>query len=794
MKVEKIRQWTLGCLVIVGIAAPLLPAIISRSQADDATYYVSSSTGSDSYDGLSIDTPFETIDKVNSLTLLPGDQVLFKRGDSWWGSILFISASGTEQKPIVFGAYSTGSSSGDDALQPVLSGARPVAGWTLYRTNIYMADLNTGNNADRFAYGVNQCFRGDERLPMGRWPNLDEGSSGYATIDAHAGSQMTDSDLSEADWTGAVAHIRGMRWYILNREVTAQTGATLTLGAAADCWGESCAGWGYFLNRHLNTLDQEGEWYYDTATHCLYIYTTGGVPTDGDIEGSVILKDDDRSWGGIMLGKDLSFPGVSHVRVQDLCVTKWFRHGIATPTNHAHDENHHIKLLDNTISHVDGKGISLAAWVWGAPEGQVDGWRGGYNMTIQGNTIDAANSMGMNLYCRDSTIKNNIIRDVGIIENLGAAGLGCSFNAGGGACTEDGDGIRVKLGDASKIDDSGNANTFTGNRLTNIAYNGMDVFGPNNTFVHNIIRNACVTKGDCGGVRTFGTGSLGSSPVHDLLFEKNIIIDTLGNTDGCHSDYQALLGFGFYIDHYSRDVALTGNTVIGSSVHGVLYQNSSGSIINNTLYDNSRYVDWSAQVWLTGSPMSISAHTGNILYSLNGGSWTLSMGDTGMIIDSDDNYFFSPYRAEHIRIAGESRSLSSWQDVSGKDWGSFESWFTLESFEAPLSEIFYNDDTNQIKAVDPGTSEYVDLDQMGVQGPVLLDPCTSWILVGCPPPGFCYGDVEPTCFRDDDVDGLDLFEMLKTPENLVFEMFAGSFGVTDCLGGDPGQQACPVAE
>ncbi len=256
-------------------------------------------------------------------------------------------------------------------------------------------------------------------------------------------------------------------------------------------------------------------------------------------------------------------------------------------------------MRNNTIADVDAIGINLMTWVYSATDGRPDGWRGGYNLAVSGNTITGANSMGINTASRQSTFADNVIRDVGLIPNLGAAGMGCSFSDGEGACTEDGDGFRIKIDQAN---DTGNYNTVSGNRLERIAYNGMDVFGHHNTFEHNVISQACYAKGDCGGVRTFGSGSVSSSPVHDLLFRENIIVDTIGNTDGCNTTYDPLFGFGLYIDNYSRDVTVTGNSIISSTVAGILYQNSTGVITGNTLYNNSSGSMYSGQVVLTASP------------------------------------------------------------------------------------------------------------------------------------------------------------------------------------------------
>jgi uncharacterized repeat protein (TIGR01451 family) len=710
--------WLMFGLMLISAQTSGLAAPAAAPSA--LTYYVSSSAGDDDNDGLTEGSPFETVSKINTLDLLPGDRVLFKCGDVWRADPLVIIKSGAPGQPITFGSYPA-----DCADQPQLSGAQPISGWSQYNGNIYVAALNTGSNAGKFPLGVNQLFRGGERLLLGRWPNLDAADGGYSTIDDFpASNRITDNELPAANWTGAVAHIKGMRWYILNRQVTADSGNTLTLGANADCWGGSCVGWGYFLNNHLSTLDVDGEWFYDADAHKLYLYSSAGMPANQEIEASVVLRDDDRAWGGIVLGKDVYDP-IAYVTIENFAVQRWYRHGITTPTNLHPTENHDLILSDNTIADVDGVGINLATWVWEPNDLRPAGWRGGYNQTISGNIIERANQMGINTYSRSSTFSGNVIRDVGLIENLGAAGMGCGFNAGGGNCTEDGDGFRIKI---DKGADSGNYNTLTGNRLDRIAHNGMDIFGYGNTIEHNVIVDPCFAKGDCGGVRTFGRDNLTSTNVYNLTFSENIIVNAIGNTDGCLSTYDALFGFGLYIDHYSRDITVEGNTIISSTVHGILFQDSTGTVTNNTLYNNGRTYPYAAgQVYVGASPAYVGTHTGNILFNLNPGARTLSANGLASLGSSDYNYFFSPYRAAQIAVSGD-KTLATWQAYSGKDSHSKEHWYTQSAGEAPKSQIFYND-TSQTKMIDLGGMLYRDLDQNPVSGSISLSPYSSRVLI-----------------------------------------------------------------
>lgn len=70
-------------------------------------YYVDSHNGNDEYSGKSQKLAWKSLEKVNAQTLVPGDQVFFKRGGKWEGQLL-PKGSGTLGKPIVIGAYGKG--------------------------------------------------------------------------------------------------------------------------------------------------------------------------------------------------------------------------------------------------------------------------------------------------------------------------------------------------------------------------------------------------------------------------------------------------------------------------------------------------------------------------------------------------------------------------------------------------------------------------------------------------------------------------------------------------------------
>jgi uncharacterized repeat protein (TIGR01451 family) len=719
------RTWWLPLVLLVVCVTAFCVTHPQTVGGAGNTYYVSTS-GSDSNDGLSTDHPFKTIAKVNALSLQPGDQVLFKCGDTWRAEMLVVRNSGAASSPIMYSSYPTACTD-----KPRLDGTQPVTGWAVYNGAVYVADLSTGANLARFRsadggtnYGINQLFRNGQRLTMGRWPNLDAGDGGYVTVAAQPGSnQLTlGSSPPAGNWVSATIHLKVIRWSMVNRDVTAKNGATLTLNTGVACpYTSDCAGWGLFINNSLSTLDREGEWYYDKATRKVYLYSTTN-PNNSTVEGSVALKTDDRNWGAINLGADMGTP-VHDIVIDNFDLHGWFRSGVASPTNLNPDENSNLTIQNNSIRDVDDSGINLWTWLWDPSDGK-DGWRGGNNILIANNLLDGANHFGIHTPSRLTTIENNTLRNIGVIANLNESGMGCGKTGSEGTCTEDGAGLRIYV---DRPDRSGYGFTVRYNHFENVGYTGIQTFGSSSTFAYNVFSHTCASKGDGGAINTFGNGSLSTTNAHDVQILNNIILDTVGNTDGTHPDFRSQFGFGVYIDNQSRDIVTSGNTVGGSTASGILYQNSTGAIQNNTLFDNANVAAlWAEQVDVTGGS-SISTHSGNILLSKISNAGTLGADSAAQLGTSDYNQFYHANRAQHIAVQGY-RSLAQWQTYSGKDAHSTE----MISTTLATAELFYND--TKVPETIYLTQPYMDLSGHPVVGTLTLQPFTSKILIPGGPP------------------------------------------------------------
>lgn len=92
-------MWRSACCAVL---LPLLVAV----EAGAATYYVNNRAGSDAHAGTSPDAAWKTLANL-SRRFLPGDTILFARGSSYRGGVVFTS-SGAPGRPIRISDYSAG--------------------------------------------------------------------------------------------------------------------------------------------------------------------------------------------------------------------------------------------------------------------------------------------------------------------------------------------------------------------------------------------------------------------------------------------------------------------------------------------------------------------------------------------------------------------------------------------------------------------------------------------------------------------------------------------------------------
>jgi hypothetical protein len=131
------------------VVALVLLAFLSAS-ALAATYYVDSAGGSDGNNGLSTNTPWKNLTKVNGTTFQPGDAILFKAGAAWTGTTqLYPKGSGVSNNPIVIDKYGTGALPIIDAGSATGGGAVRLANQQYWEINNLEITSDATSDGDR---------------------------------------------------------------------------------------------------------------------------------------------------------------------------------------------------------------------------------------------------------------------------------------------------------------------------------------------------------------------------------------------------------------------------------------------------------------------------------------------------------------------------------------------------------------------------------------------------------------------------------------------------------------------
>lgn len=137
-------SWNRGTLYIKSVSVTAGNTAPFAPHTEVATYYVSNS-GDDANDGLSPETAWKTIARVNQDTYIPGDKILFERGGEWENTTLQPQGSGSAEAYITIGAY------GDETAHAPRIAANGKVNDALYLYNQEyweICDLDISNTVD----------------------------------------------------------------------------------------------------------------------------------------------------------------------------------------------------------------------------------------------------------------------------------------------------------------------------------------------------------------------------------------------------------------------------------------------------------------------------------------------------------------------------------------------------------------------------------------------------------------------------------------------------------------------
>lgn len=495
------------------ILAAMVTVSSCWSARGQTTYYVSS-VGSDSNTGQSINSPLQSLTKVSSLVLKAGDSVLFRRGDIFQGT-LKLKQSGSTGKPIVLDAYGSGA-------KPKLAGSVMVSDWTTTGGNVWQATCPTCGSR------VTGLYRNNTSLPLGRYPNPDAPNKGFLTVQAHSGkTQLTSQQPLTTNWTGGEVVARPVQWILDRALITKQTGNTLTLTNNSNY--DLTDGWGYFIQNHPATLDQNGEWYYDPKTKLIQLYDDSGNPNGSTVTATTF-------------DEGINLTNASNITIRNLHISQ-----TRTVSVYALNASN-LTLSNNDVTNAGEDAVT------------IDG--SGTNLILENNFIDRANNNGVVIrQYQNVTVRGNTIRRIGLVAGRSKSGDGQAFG----------------------FQASGNGPTLIENNvLDSLGYNGI-VFWNNATIQRNVVSNFCLTKSDGGGLYVWNGNKQAMSNIRIL---SNIVYNGTGAAEGAPNGAYSGAN-GIYLDDCTQNAELSGNTVFDCAGLGIfLHATNAVTVRSNTSYNN----------------------------------------------------------------------------------------------------------------------------------------------------------------------------------------------------------------
>jgi hypothetical protein len=622
-----------------------------------AIYYFSSTTGHDNHtteQARNPQTPWKSLTRLNKFfpSLTSGDSILLKRGDFFYGSIQ-VSKSGAVFAPIYLGAYGTGNN-------PVISGLTTIDCWVQVQAGLYEAYATPkGHNV----------IINNVQKSMGRYPN-----AGYLSFEVqHNNKLITDNQLTaDINWAGAELVIRKNRWTIDRSKIIKHLDGTLFYEHGSKAL--PTAGFGYFIQNDIRTLDKVGEWYSDSKENKLYLYFGNNDPNNYQVETSTVTN--------LLVIKNFN-----NITIENLNFT-------GAGNNAFSIEGASNITLKNLLINYSGAEAILASY---SP-----------HLTVENCLIENSWSGGINLDagCTNAFISGNRIIKTGLATGMGKSGTGTY------------EGITA-FGDFTKIEH---------NTIDSTGYNGIYFGGNSSSVKNNFISYFCLTKDDGAGIYVGDwSETLGKT------VEANIIINGIGNNEGTGSS-TSLQAEGIYIDDNSRSVKITRNTIFSCANNGIKIHNARDILVlRNTVFNNGVQLRLEQDCNLPSSSLVRNAQVqGNIFFSKGqlqaNASYSSHVNDINDFGRVDSNYYnlfesrsLSVYSAVNLNSKSTfmKHNTFSWMASTGND---------KSSVEILVAAIVFEYNSRNTSRVVMLSGEYTDVFKNIYKNEITLAPYSSVVL------------------------------------------------------------------
>ncbi len=224
------------------------------------------SDGSNANSGLVIGSPVQTRSHALGIAV-PGDRILTYAGDKFYGQLIQ-NKSGIEWD--VYGG----------SEKSIFSGFVTLTGWTNQGNGIWSkSESSLGATLKHVTIdGVS--------IPKGRYPKFNPTDHGFLPIQSGTSTTLTATSISSMpNYVGAELVFKSIEYAEDIVTITGQSGSTFTYTGTVN-YGGAKGGYGFFVQNHINTLTEFGEWAYDASTKTVSMYFGAENPASYTIKAS----------------------------------------------------------------------------------------------------------------------------------------------------------------------------------------------------------------------------------------------------------------------------------------------------------------------------------------------------------------------------------------------------------------------------------------------------------------------------------------------------------------------------
>lgn len=231
------------------------------------SYFVDNTSGNDANPGTNI-LPWKSIDKVNAM-LLAGDNVYFKRGEKFYGTLR------VKNNNHIISSY------GVATEQPIFTGYTDITSMTSEGSDIYSTVISAATST------LNIVTINNEMQTIARYPNVTDANEGYLKYTTAYDSNAFRGAITGINYTGTEIAVMPETYRLFTGTVTSHKHDSIVYNRSVammdggstvrNPFVSNAGGRGYFFRKRLDFIDQNGEYYLNPTTKKLSIKIVGGL-------------------------------------------------------------------------------------------------------------------------------------------------------------------------------------------------------------------------------------------------------------------------------------------------------------------------------------------------------------------------------------------------------------------------------------------------------------------------------------------------------------------------------------